>query len=300
MRNLQKGFIASSLIAVIALLIIGSGIYIYKTKKAIIPASNNVPVQQLNQTQQPTKQNNSIDSSTRDTQTPSRPSITVLYPNVGEVLNNGGRDNIATVRWTTSNFGGMNITIGLLNKNGDWIKTIASNIPNTGNYIWKMDQTIASGEYKIAITSPQSMSNAATGPVASDLSDDTFVINTRSITSGKTFVTLLSPNGGETLNVGNKIIIKWSSLGEKPTSATISLSKNARCPYGYSCNPLPNSRINIAEISGNDLDKGEYEWTISKSNIDDRNNSYLIGITILKDNLGNANYDDSDSGFTIN
>ena len=52
-----------------------------------------------------------------------QPSVTVLYPNMGEVLNNGGRDNITTVRWTTSNFGNMNITIGLLNKNGELYST---------------------------------------------------------------------------------------------------------------------------------------------------------------------------------
>ncbi|MFA6405088.1 MAG: Ser-Thr-rich GPI-anchored membrane family protein [Candidatus Paceibacterota bacterium] len=229
-----------------------------------------------------------------------QPSVTVLYPNMGEVLNNGGRDNIATIRWTTSDFGSMNIMIGLLNKDGDWIKTIASDIPNTGNYNWRMDPTIASGEYKIAINSPQSMDNSATGPVASDLSDSTFVISTRSITSGKTFVTLVSPNGGEALTAGNKITIKWSSLGEKPNSAIISLRSNARCPYGYSCTPLPNSFTNIAEISGNDLDKGEYEWTVNKSDVDSHGNGYLIGIMIVEDNLGNANYDDSDSSFTIN
>lgn len=230
----------------------------------------------------------------------SQPSVTVLYPNMGEMLNNGGRDNIATVRWTTSNFGSMNVTVGLFNKNGDWIKTIASDILNTGSYNWKMDPTIASGEYKIAVTSPQSMANAATGPVASDLSDGTFVISTRSITPGKTFVTLVSPNGGESLATGSKIIIKWSSLGEKPTSATISLRSNARCPYGYSCTPLPNSFSNIAEISGSNLDKGEYEWTVDKLNVDDHGNGYLIGVLISKDSLGNASYDDSDSSFIIN
>ncbi len=227
-----------------------------------------------------------------------QPSITVLYPNYGEVLNNGGRDNIATVRWTTSNFGNMNVTIGLLSKNGDWIKTIASDVPNTGNFNWRTDPTIASGEYKISVTSSQSITNS--GPVVADSSDDTFVISTRSIIPGKTFVTLVSPNGGEILNVGDKLIIKWSSLGEKPTSATISLRSNARCPYGYNCSPPTHLFANIAEISGNDLDKGEYEWIVSKSNVDNSNNQYLIGIMISKDNLGNASYDDSDFGFTIN
>lgn len=66
-----------------------------------------------------------------------------------------------------------------------------------------------------------------------------------------------------------------------------------------SCTPLPNSFANIAEISGNDLEKGEYEWTVNKSSVDSHNNGYLIGILLSKDNLDNASYDDSDSGFTI-
>jgi hypothetical protein len=208
-------------------------------------------------------------------------------------LNNGGRNNIVTIKWSSSGLGNSNVQIIAIDKANN-VRTIVFDAPNTGSYDWKMDPTIANGEYKINIATTQHGLNA------SDYSDGYFVINTRTIVSGKTFVTLVSPNGGEALTIGSKIIIKWSSFGEKPTSATISLRSNARCPYGYSCTPLPNSFTNIAEISGNDLDKGEYEWTVSKSNVDSHGNGYLIGIMIVKDNLGNASYDDSDSSFTIN
>ncbi len=221
-------------------------------------------------------------------------SITVLYPNGGDVLNNGGRDNITTIRWDSSGIDNSNVQIVLVNKTNDEATLIASNVPNTGSYNWKMDPTIATGVYKINISSVQH------GWKVSDYSDGYFEISTRSVVPGKTFVTLLSPNGGETFVTGNRLVIKWSSLGEKPTSATIRLSNNGRCPYGYSCTPLPNSFSIIAEISGSDLDKGEYEWIVSKSNVNSPKNNYLIGIMLIKDDLSNASYDDSDSSFIIN
>ncbi len=225
---------------------------------------------------------------------PAHPSINVLYPNGNEVLNNGGRNNIATIKWNSSGLGNSNVQIVATNKSNGGFRIIVSNVPNTGSYDWKMDPDITSGQYKINVLSTQD------GISASDSSDDYFVVNTRSIVPGQTFVTLVSPNGGEKLRTGDKITIKWSSIGEKPTSATIKLLSNARCPYGYSCTPNPNSFADIAKITGSALDKGEYEWTVSKSTVISPNNEYLIFVLIEKDNFGNASGDDSDYGFTIN
>ncbi len=61
--NSQKGFILPLLIAVIAVLAIGGGIYIYETKKVEVPASTDLQVEQSNQTLQSTVQNNSSNNS---------------------------------------------------------------------------------------------------------------------------------------------------------------------------------------------------------------------------------------------
>lgn len=58
MKNLQRGFIVPALIAVIALLVIGGGVYVYETKKAETPAS--IEMQQSNQPQQTPGQNNPV------------------------------------------------------------------------------------------------------------------------------------------------------------------------------------------------------------------------------------------------
>ncbi len=60
MKKYQQGFIVPALIAVIALLVIGGGVYVYKTKKVETPTLTDVQIQQSNQTQQPTVQNNPV------------------------------------------------------------------------------------------------------------------------------------------------------------------------------------------------------------------------------------------------
>ena len=52
MKNKQKGFVVPLLIAIIALLIIGGGVYIYENKKAEAPALTNTGIQQSDQVQQ--------------------------------------------------------------------------------------------------------------------------------------------------------------------------------------------------------------------------------------------------------
>lgn len=52
MKNLQKGFAVPLIIAIIAILAIGGGVYVYQNKKVETPASTDVQVQQSNQTQQ--------------------------------------------------------------------------------------------------------------------------------------------------------------------------------------------------------------------------------------------------------
>ena len=54
MKNLQKGFIVPVLVAIIALLVIGGGVYVYESKKAEVPAVVETGTQPVNQNQQQT------------------------------------------------------------------------------------------------------------------------------------------------------------------------------------------------------------------------------------------------------
>ena len=71
MKNSQKGFIVPLLLGIIALLVIGGGVYIYTNKKVETPAADN-EIQQSNQVQQTNTQ--SSPSVTSQNQTPQQPS----------------------------------------------------------------------------------------------------------------------------------------------------------------------------------------------------------------------------------
>lgn len=312
MTNFQKGSIVPVLVAIIAILIVGGGIYVYQSKNAQVPAGEAplataspstsssaspapTPVVSAPVVSAPATNPPAPAKSVPPVSEPARPhaAITVVYPNGNERLNNGGRANITTIKWTSSNMGSSDVQIIATNKATNQVKTIALAAPNTGSFEWKADPSFADGEYKLTISSVQKGLNA------SDESDGTFVVWTRAVSPQEVFVILASPNGGESYKVGDKMLIKWSSLGQKATSAIISLRTNNRCPYGYACTPMSNSFANIAEISGLDVDKGQYEWTVSKTAVVNSTDKYIITVVLKSDYSGSLAADDSDSAFTI-
>jgi len=62
MKNLQKGFIVPVLLVIIALLVVGGGVYIYKNKKVEVPAADNGTQQTNTQTPPVTTQQNPINN----------------------------------------------------------------------------------------------------------------------------------------------------------------------------------------------------------------------------------------------
>ncbi len=67
MKNSQKGFVVPLLVAIIAVLAIGGGVYVYETKKVETPAPIDLQVEQSDQTQQPTVQNNPVNPPVKNT-----------------------------------------------------------------------------------------------------------------------------------------------------------------------------------------------------------------------------------------
>ncbi len=97
MKNQNKGFIVPVLIGIIALLIIGGGVYVYENKKVETPISTDVQGQQSNQNQQPTGQNTvvtpvtqnkppQISTSNWKTYTDSTSGFSLKYPTGWQVL----------------------------------------------------------------------------------------------------------------------------------------------------------------------------------------------------------------------
>ena len=149
--------------------------------------------------------------------------IAVVSPNGGESWTAGTTN---TVTWTSDVTG--NVRISLL-KNGAPYSLIAASVPNTGAFNWLIPGGLAAGaDYKVKITS-------SVNPLITDMSDADFTIIAGSV---GTFLTVTSPNGGETLTVGSTHVITWTS--DVTSNLRIVLLKNG-IQYAVIAGALPNS-----------------------------------------------------------
>jgi len=124
--------------------------------------------------------------------------ITVTAPNGGGVLAAGASTNIT---WTST--GDVDsVKIHLTTNNGDKWELVATDVPDsgsTGTYAWTVPE-VSSEECRIRVSDVKQG-----GP--NDMSDSTFrIIQIRKIT-------VTAPNGGESLKVGTKQQIAWSTIG---------------------------------------------------------------------------------------
>ncbi len=124
------------------------------------------------------------------------PSISVISPNGGEQLISGTVKNIL---WTSSNI--LTVKIQLTTNSGaSWV-TVIDSTPSNGSYAWTVP-ALSSNLCKIKISE-----RTAGSPSAQSAS--TFTV----IPSLPQTVTMLSPNGGESLAPGTSYPIKWVSSG---------------------------------------------------------------------------------------
>jgi len=102
-----------------------------------------------------------------------QPAITVTSPNGGENWKVGETHNIT---WTSSNFGSMGVSINLLKPGAtgaEYLRNIASNLPNTGTYQWTIPSIVSSGTYNLMLVS-------SGGVAVQDYSNNYFNIATAS------------------------------------------------------------------------------------------------------------------------
>jgi len=210
MKNSQKGFVVPLLVAIIAVLVIGGGVYVYENKKVEIPAVVDSAIQQSNQIQQTDTQNSIVTdqqnnlvtkTSSATNQVVAKPSITVISPNGQEIWQEG---KVYPIKWSAKNIPG-NQTIRLVDANNSVIRVIDSNV-NTVNggtglyqYSWSIPQAFVSeaspGKFRISISSSDS--------TVSDYSDNQFTIFASGANQAQPSITVLSPNGGENIPFGS-------------------------------------------------------------------------------------------------
>jgi hypothetical protein len=269
MKNSQKGFAVPLLLAIIVLLVIGGGIYIYQIKNSTTTKvdSNNNETQQVNSNIQPSitspasvQTGSSAQTNISNSNAP-KPRMTILSPNGGESWQEG---KVYEIKWSAMNIPGDQI-IRLADSNNRVIKIIDSNVNTvnggTGNYqySWSIPQTLVSeaspGKFKILISSSDN--------TISDSSDNYFnIIANSQITPS---ITVLAPKENEVWkrNSIQKIQYIWqnapSGFGDK-----VSIYLKIPCPAGYSCDTFApyNGSFTIAKDVYN---TGSYDWTVGQT-----------------------------------
>jgi hypothetical protein len=204
------------------------------------------------------------------------PAITVQYPNGSELLEVVGSPT--TILWTSVYVNLVKIEYTV---DGSTWNTIVSGYNSTlGSYDWTIPTSINSTTCKIRIT------DMDVGATAIDASDANFTINSIPV------LTLLSPNGGEKLKVGEVKRISWSfknTLNVKleysvnasagtPVLNTITLSVPAKSAYfdwDIPNNISTDCKIKISDPASSTNDLSDAVFSISNPPI-----SVTVGDTV--------------------
>ncbi|MEW6194580.1 MAG: hypothetical protein AB1521_05420 [Bacteroidota bacterium] len=189
--------------------------------------------------------------------------ITVTTPNGGEHYLAGSSVNL-----TWSSFGVQNVKIEYTTNNGNnWIE-IVSSTESDGFYTWSPVPGTASSNCRIRISD-------ASDNLPFDTSDELFSIDPEPSLS------IVSPNGGETITFGDKVAIQWTS--ESVANVKIEYTLNGGATW--------------ATIVGSTPSIGTYSWDTALDPLLNTN-SEQCRIRISDANDG-VPYDVSDQNFSL-
>jgi len=165
------------------------------------------------------------------------PSITVVQPNGGEFLKSG---TTYTIKWTSKSVTDP-IRIRYTKDDGadDYDNIVIGSTVNNGEYNWTVPN-IKSTKCKVKVLAY----NQSGTPY--DLSNSVFEIGT---TPTSSYITVVSPNGGETLKSGTTYTIKWSGT-----------KKYDKVDIEY------NNGSSWVVIKNGVADTGSYSWTVPNLN----------------------------------
>lgn len=144
------------------------------------------------------------------------PSLQMMFPNGGEALQRGRK---YFIRW--SNNIAENVTIQLY-RGGSLVKTISTNAPSTGAYLWQVGFDLTPGSnYAIKISSPTDM--ALSTASAANFS----VIDAPSVTpgsvgrlpDGRVQFSISAPGASQVSVLGSPDLVTWQLLQTLPLSS---------------------------------------------------------------------------------
>jgi hypothetical protein len=199
--------------------------------------------------------------------------VTVVAPNGGETLFTG---QVYRISWQSSpNIDKVSIGYKSCASCLNWI---ATNIPNTGYYDWNVNVgNTANTEFTIYLIGYETGVGSTT-----DESDASFTVvqEPTPVPTASRWLTVTSPNGGETLIVGDVFPIAWQSS-----------SNIDKVSIGYKACPSC-----LDWIATNIPNDGVYDWTVFVGNT--TNTQFTIEIIGYETGYGSVT-DTSDAPFTV-
>lgn len=223
--------------------------------------------------------------------------VTVITPNGGETLVLGTQ---VPVRWSSQNIAASSTMWIRLFRNGVYVSTVSSGTLNDGELLWTIPSNLtATTGYEMRVTllgnnAVYDVSNVGftlgtTGgtptptptptPTATPTVTPTPTPTATPVTSVPT-LTLIAPNGGESMIQGRQYAVRWSSQSIAASSTVwIRLFRNG---------------VFVTTIASGTPNDGILYWTIPASA--GTGSGYQVRITLLGDN---GVYDLSNRGFTI-
>ncbi|MSU60643.1 MAG: hypothetical protein EXS52_01860 [Candidatus Staskawiczbacteria bacterium] len=210
-------------------------------------------------------------------------SITIIYPNAGQMMHIG---DTARIAWSTTGLTALdNLAVMVYMSNQPYlnVKTLADSIPATQGYIdWTItEDTLPSTSYptNLRVRIEDRQKNISVSSVD-------FIIN--SSTNNTSSISLVTPNGGETLYVSDTYHITWNTVGLSPSDmATITIYRSA--------DPYSNIKTIESSVSAT---RGYYDWVITSDNLP--STGYPLNLR-MKIAVSSKNISDlSASDFTVN
>jgi len=218
------------------------------------------------------------------------PTITITYPNGGEIIPLGVKDVDFLTEWSSSNITAGNVDV-YVKLPDDSLCLIVQNVPisqgratsSIGDNYQCPNQTgsiTTPDQYKVSLDVPEN-------PKLDDESNNYFYY----ISSTTPSIVVSSPNGGETLTQGTPYTITWGSYngGGKNVDIFVSSSTNSESPTTIATN-TPNT--------------GSYDWTPTSLEIPASNYKVYIQFNDMSDPLCSTItglcLDESDNYFIIN
>ena len=176
--------------------------------------------------------------------------INITYPQSGNSLeNSGAKDSglIAAIKWNEQN-GNYPVNIWLLDQNNQVVRTIGTNVPDSGSYSWGYDSSLANGTYQIRIdvlypsgVSGQNSANSgyftiSQSPLSQVPTIYTFTASTASISSGQPVTLSWSTSASNCSVLKNESNGGYTMVGANVGSATTyTVSPSVTTTYTLQC-----------------------------------------------------------------